>query len=257
MNTNVASVNAAEIMDAVISKGDIGKLTPAERSTYYAQVCRSIGLNPLTQPFSYITLNNKLTLYATRACADQLRKINGISIEVVSKQLLDGLLTVHVRATDKTGRIDEDFGVVNVAGLKGEAAANAFLKGVTKAKRRVTLSISGLGFLDETEVEDIPANAKRAAPPVQLIAKQADDDMRGDGEVLVEPDLDYLTDGEVINDNQYSKIAELIAATKSNVDLFCKAMGVESLSDIPARRYDDAIAKLNAKAARQAAGAAS
>ena len=34
----------------------------------------------------------------------------------------------------------------------GEFAANAIMKAVTKAKRRVTLSISGLGFLDETEV---------------------------------------------------------------------------------------------------------
>ena len=40
--------------------------------------------------------------------------------------------------------------------LKGEAHANAVLKAVTKAKRRVTLSICGLGWLDETEVESIP-----------------------------------------------------------------------------------------------------
>jgi hypothetical protein len=38
--------------------------------------------------------------------------------------------------------------------------ANTILKAITKAKRRVTLSICGLGWLDETEVEDIPAEAK-------------------------------------------------------------------------------------------------
>lgn len=239
MNTNVASVNAAEIMDAVISKGDIGKLTPAERSTYYAQVCRSIGLNPLTQPFSYITLNNKLTLYATRACADQLRKINGISCEVVSKEVHDGLLTVHVRATDKTGRIDEDFGVVTIGALKGEAAANAFLKAVTKAKRRVTLSISGLGFLDETEVEDIPPSAKRAAPPVQLIAKQVDDDMRGDGEVL--------QTGELVTDEQIETLRALIVEVGANVELFLKYFKVESLGDLPACDYPRALKALEGK----------
>jgi hypothetical protein len=47
------------------------------------------------------------------------------------------------------------------ATLKGEARANAELKAVTKAKRRATLSICGLGWLDETEVDDIPAGAKR------------------------------------------------------------------------------------------------
>jgi hypothetical protein len=39
--------------------------------------------------------------------------------------------------------------------LKGEDLVNARLKAVTKAKRRVTLSICGLGFLDETEVDSI------------------------------------------------------------------------------------------------------
>jgi len=34
---------------------------------------------------------------------------------------------------------------------------NALMKAVTKAKRRVTLSICGLGMLDETEVETIPS----------------------------------------------------------------------------------------------------
>ena len=34
---------------------------------------------------------------------------------------------------------------------------NAKLKAITKAKRRVTLSICGLGFLDETEIDTIPS----------------------------------------------------------------------------------------------------
>ena len=72
-----------DIMESVIAKGDLAKLTPEERVRYYNEVCRSMGLNPLTQPFSYITLNGKLTLYATRACADQLRKVNGVSLEIV------------------------------------------------------------------------------------------------------------------------------------------------------------------------------
>jgi hypothetical protein len=73
----------------------------------------------------------------------------------VGYEAKNGLLTVHVSATDKTGRKDEDYGVVSVQGLSGEAASNAFMKAVTKAKRRVTLSISGLGFSDEEEIESI------------------------------------------------------------------------------------------------------
>lgn len=157
MNTAVQPQDAiGTVVDDVIARGDLSKLSPEDRVVHYHNVCKSLGLNPFTQPFQYITLNGKLQLYARRDAADQLRKLHGINIEVVDRSVHNDLLTVHVRATDKTGRRDEDFGVVAIGGLKGEAAANAFLKCITKAKRRVTLSISGLGFSDETEVDDIP-----------------------------------------------------------------------------------------------------
>jgi hypothetical protein len=97
-----------------------------------------------------------------RACTDQLRKINGISLEIVSREVADGILTVHVRAKTPDGRTDEDFGSVAFPDtLKGEFRANMELKCVTKAKRRATLSICGLGWLDETEIEDIPSAGPR------------------------------------------------------------------------------------------------
>jgi hypothetical protein len=165
-------VGVGDIMESVIAKGDLAKLTPAERTEYYLQTCKSMGLNPLTQPFSYITLNSKLTLYATRSCADQLRKVNNVSLEIVSRKLMDDVLTVHVRARLPDGRVDEDWGSVPFPStLKGEFRANAELKAVTKAKRRATLSICGLGWLDETEIDDIPVLRKQPRP-----AKPAYDD---------------------------------------------------------------------------------
>lgn len=164
MSVPAKQATKGDILESVLIKGDISKLTPEERATYYLRVCDSIGLNPLTRPLEYITLSGRLTLYAKKDCTDQLRKLNGISIKIVSQDLLDDLLSVHVSATDQTGRTDEDVGVVTFpATLKGEARANTIMKGVTKAKRRVTLSISGLGFLDETEVDDIPLASR---PPV-------------------------------------------------------------------------------------------
>jgi len=154
---------AAQTIEDVIARGDLAKLTPEQRVQHYFNVCNSLGLNPLTQPLQYITLQGKLVLYARRDAADQLRKINGINIAVVGWTNHEGLLTVHVKATDRTGRQDEDYGAVTVAGLRGEAAANAFLKAVTKAKRRVTLSISGLGLSDESEGE--PGEERRGFAP--------------------------------------------------------------------------------------------
>ena len=159
------SPTAGDIMEQVILKGDIGKLTPDERVQYYNAVCKSIGLNPLTRPLEYMTLQGKQVLYCRKDGADQLRKINGISVQIVSQEMSDGLLTVHVKARDRDGREDEDLGAVPFPEtLRGDVRANTILKCVTKAKRRVTLSISGLGFLDETEVESIPGAKTPPAP---------------------------------------------------------------------------------------------
>jgi hypothetical protein len=164
------SQDPGTLIESVVTKGDLAKLSPQERTRYYVEVCRSVGLNPFTRPFEYIILNGKLILYARRDAADQLRKINGVSIEVVSRKIEDELVVVHVRASDKTGRTDEDFGAVTIAHLTGEARANAILKAITKAKRRVTLSISGLGFIDETEVDDMPVT-NRVPTPISAAAE--------------------------------------------------------------------------------------
>jgi hypothetical protein len=162
-------VNPADVMEGLIIRGDLEGLTPEQRVVYYNRVCDSIGVNPLTQPFQYLKLQGKLILYATRACADQLRKLHGIDITIVSQDVSDGLLTVHARAKDRDGRVDEDLGVVPFPDtLRGDVRANTILRAVTKAKRRVTLSISGLGYLDETEAEDIPGAEKVKPAPVAL-----------------------------------------------------------------------------------------
>jgi len=172
---------AGAVLEQVVIQGDLSKLSPADRVAYYKQVCESVGLNPLTRPFDYIELNGKLTLYAKRDAADQLRKMHGVSVKVLSKEIIEGLYVVEVRATDRTGRIDEDMGAVNIAGLRGEAKANAMAKAVTKAKRRVTLSICGLGWLDETEVSDI-AEAKSPAEALdQLFPTEEGDTAKIEG----------------------------------------------------------------------------
>ena len=136
--------------------GDLSKLTPEDRLLYYAKVCESVGINPLTKPFDYLNLNGKLVLYANRNCTEQLRRVHQVSIKIAAREKVDDLYVVSAQATDKTGRTDEAIGAVNLGGLKGEALANACMKAETKAKRRVTLSLCGLGMLDETETVTIP-----------------------------------------------------------------------------------------------------
>lgn len=145
----------ASIIENVVIGGDLSKLSPEQRVSYYRQVCTSLGLNPLTRPFEYITLNGKLTLYARKDASEQLRRINKISIEKPDIQFQDDWIIVTVAARTCDGRADSDIGVVNKKDMRGDFG-NALMKAVTKAKRRVTLSICGLGMLDETEVETIP-----------------------------------------------------------------------------------------------------
>lgn len=169
MNDISAKSTGQDIMEAVIAKGDLAKLTVEERNRYYSETCQSLGLNPLTRPFEYITLNNQLRLYARRDACDQLRKIHSVSIEITKQELQGDLFCVTVRASMPSGRVDSDMGVVSMpSGGAREIHANAMLKAVTKAKRRVTLSIVGLGFLTEDEIEDIQ-KAERKGRKVKTV----------------------------------------------------------------------------------------
>lgn len=170
MSTALATRPALpETIEKALVYGDLKDLDAAGRVSYYNAVCTSLGLNPLTKPFAYITLNGKLTLYALRDCTEQLRKIHGVSITGVTPSQVGDLIVVVVTAQDRTGRIDSSTGAVNVAGLKGENLANAMMKCETKGKRRVTLSLCGLGILDETEVDTL--REQGVAKPEQIAAE--------------------------------------------------------------------------------------
>lgn len=147
------------IIEQVAISGDLSKLTGEQRVSYYNKVCESLGLNPFTQPFAYIVLNGKLSLYAKKDCTEQLRKINGISVVSLEDKMIDDIYIVTAKVKTKDGRTDESKGAVTIGHLKGEMKANAIMKAETKAKRRATLSISGMGWVDESEIDSIP-NAK-------------------------------------------------------------------------------------------------
>jgi hypothetical protein len=150
-------------LENVLISGDLGKLTSPQRVQYYKRVCESLGLNPFTKPFEYITLNNKLTLYAKKDATDQLRSIQGVSIDDVDITETATQFIVKVKGHNKDNRQDVEVGVVNKTDMQGNLA-NAQMKAVTKGKRRLTLSLCGLGWLDETEIETIPT-----AKPVNVI----------------------------------------------------------------------------------------
>lgn len=163
---SIAPVDAATMETALIG-GDLKGLRPDQRLSLYNEICTRLGLNALTKPFEYITLNGKLTLYAKKDCTDQLRALRNITIGQGEVKQVGDVITVTVKATLPNGRTDTDMGAVSIGNLKGDALANALMKAITKAKRRVTLSICGLGFVDESELETIPGTREAQQDTLQ------------------------------------------------------------------------------------------
>jgi hypothetical protein len=129
---NTLGLSTALWTKVINANGDYAKLTEAERGEYYQAVCESLGLNPLTRPLEYLSLNGKLRLYALRDCTDQLRRIHGISIHIVNRERVGDIYIVTARATDKTGREDESTGAVSLGQSKGDAMANQLMRAETK-----------------------------------------------------------------------------------------------------------------------------
>jgi len=154
-------------ISSLILTGDLRQLSPEEKVQYYGKLCKSLGLNPLTKPFDYIILQGREVLYANKNCAEQLRLLHGISVVDSTQEIINNMCIVKVKVQDKNGRYDIGTGVVPLGNLYGDALANALMKAETKAKRRATLSLCGLGMLDETELETI--NIQHAEPEIKKL----------------------------------------------------------------------------------------
>lgn len=142
-------------LEKLFLKGDLSVLSPEEKMSYYNEYCNRLGLDPFTQPFKLLKLNGKETLYCDRSGTQQLSKLHGVSHEIKSREVINDCYVVTAKASTN-GRSTESIGAVSIAGAKGDVLCNAMMKAETKAKRRATLDLLGLGVLDETEIETIP-----------------------------------------------------------------------------------------------------
>lgn len=218
-------------LNALIMNGDMSKLTPQQKLAYYHQVCEKVGLNPYTRPFDYMVLNGKQVLYANKGCAEQIRNIKGISVTSMKQEQVDDIIVITVEGKDKDGRVDTEMGFARTGNgdskLKGDHLGNAILKAMTKAKRRLTLSMAGLGMLDETEVDSIPGVQKMVD-----ITPQVD----SDGVVM-----EYITEEQLANLNEW------LTATESNIPKFLIYMGVKSLPEVTQDKYEIGLNALKQK----------
>jgi hypothetical protein len=153
-------------IEQIILGGDLTSLTAVERVHYYLELCGYLGLDAVAHPFDYIKSKGKLSLYINAAGTAQLRKLHNISLKITNRETVDGVHIVTVMAVAANGRSEESSGMVSVTNLAGEDKCNAMLKAETKAKRRATLSVCGLGWTADT---DSPIKAEFYDPPLNIV----------------------------------------------------------------------------------------
>jgi hypothetical protein len=161
--TQAVSTLPADTISKLVLKGDLSSLNSQEKVQYYISFCGRLGLDPATQPFKILSLSGKEVLYCDRGGTQQLGKLHKISHRIEAREVQAECYVVTATAFN-VERQTTSIGAVNIAGLKGDALCNAMMKAETKAKRRATLDLCGLGMLDETEIETIP-NARTIEVP--------------------------------------------------------------------------------------------
>ncbi len=168
--TDTSPAEIARVVESLVVRGDISQLSTADRSQYYLRMCASLGLNPTTQPLAFLKLNGKDVLYVTRSATDQLAAMHRVNREIIDgPKVIDlgGTKAVYAvcRATLPNGRVE-----TATAAIPAMDLINAVMKVETKAKRRATLSILGLGVsLDESELDTIAASARGEPVPAPAV----------------------------------------------------------------------------------------
>ena len=202
------------IANQLILQGDLSKLSAGDKVRYYNGYCERMGLDPFTKPFDILRLNGKEVLYCTRSGTQQLNKLHKVSHLITSRDTNAeaGVYIVTSKASLPDGRCTESIGAVNIAGLKGEMYANAIMKAETKAKRRATLDLLGLGVLDESEAESIP-NASTVALNTMV---EALPEMVVESVEVIEEDPELTIGRLAIAIKKASNIVELKAVYDAN-----------------------------------------
>lgn len=168
----------AAVTASIIIDGDLSRLHPSDKVLYYRGYCERLGLDPFTKPFDLLRLQGREVLYLTRSGAQQLNKMHAVSHQIISRELMaePGIFQVIARATLPDGRFTESMAAVSIANMKGEQYCNALMKAETKAKRRSTLDLLGLGILSEEEAVTLPGERVEIAPTADAVEVYAEDE---------------------------------------------------------------------------------
>lgn len=170
--TTTRNTTQAAIERVILNK-DLRSLTEIERVQYNFALCRSLGLNPLTNPIDYIvdSKSGKMTPYINAIGVAQIRSIHNISTKITARTTDNQHIHyVTAIATDANGRNEETTAMVALIDkygktLTGQKRADKMMAAETKAKRRATLALVGIPWADSGQVQ----SSKTYDPPRDIL----------------------------------------------------------------------------------------
>ena len=172
-----------EVQTAILENNDYGKLSKAERNVLILKWCENLGLDPTTRPFGFINTQEGVKPYAFKSASDGISKNQKLTDESFEVRSIEGGAFLYVvsvcdqewiESGGKKGR--RRFGVSAVGGgLTGTVAANAHKKADTQCHRRAILALAAPGFLDESEISDIPGARDVDEPAEKLVGAGSSD----------------------------------------------------------------------------------
>ena len=144
-----------QIIESIVTKGDLSGLNQVQKVQYYNYRCKQIGLDPSAKPFDLLNLSGKQVLYANAGATQQLCNIHRLSTQITGKERVDDIYIVSVRVTGADGRVSENQGAVSI--IKVEMNVSVLLALIDKLRvvpreeydRVQRLDILLVSFLDK------------------------------------------------------------------------------------------------------------
>jgi hypothetical protein len=143
--------DAAGALAHVLGTGDLYQLTNAQRVAHYINLCRNIGISPLSRPYQWIEFKEGengpaiLTLYFKPTAAAQDLRNHHVSIDFPQREIVGELFKVEAHGKAPDGREGFATKYVSLTGkygkLGGQRLANAFMSAETGALRRLALNM--------------------------------------------------------------------------------------------------------------------
>lgn len=148
-----------EALKQALAKQDLKGLSEESKMKYLFHLSESLGFNPLTKPFEILSFRGQEKVYPTKSAASQAAANSGLSFEKTDEEMKEvqsgvWLYKVWYRGTLPDGRADEDMGAVPIYQSDDPGTkCDKQMKAVTKAKRRLALSITGIGLDDRPDMD--------------------------------------------------------------------------------------------------------